>query len=108
MLVGILVLAAPTVGFIVWARSLRRRSGRAWLTVVAWLVGVGLAEAIVIPAVMLARAFRAIEQANPSEKATQLATSISQAMLPLAIHVVVLLLALVVLSVVEVTARARR
>lgn len=109
MLEGVSFLAIPTVGFILWARSLRRRSGRNWLRLVAWMLGVGLAEAVVIPAIMLVRAFRAVADAHPAEKASLLAQRISDSMLPIAIHLGVLAAALVVLIVVEVlTARARR
>jgi len=108
MLLSVLILALPTIGFAVWARSLRRRTGRSWLRVVPWLLGVGLVETVVAFPILVLRAFRAIEHADASQKATILAEALSNAMTPVAVHLGLLLVALVVLAVVELRARGRR
>lgn len=107
-MLAVLVVVIPTIGFAVWARSLRRRTGRAWLRLVPWLLGVGLVETVVAYPILVLRAFHAIEHADPSRKATVLAEALSDAMRPVAVHLGLLLLALVVLSVVELRARGRR
>jgi hypothetical protein len=82
LIVAAALHAALAIGLFLWGRWVaRRRGGRSWRA--RWLPIVALALSVLgaaLGAVLVVRAFGAVAGADPSEKATLLAASISEAM----------------------------
>ncbi|MBW2732966.1 MAG: hypothetical protein JRH20_11290 [Deltaproteobacteria bacterium] len=83
ILVGVLAQVLVTVLLYRWARAVAQRRGGVWWQRASWLplLALGLSIAgTLVSAVHLVRAFQAIATADPSMKATLLASNISEAL----------------------------
>lgn len=106
VLIAVLFQVLVTVLLYLWARSVARRRGGVWWRRATWLplAGLGLSiTGVMVSTFYLVRAFQAVGSADPSMKATLLASNISEALNCTALFVLptwLLYIASVVLSAV--------
>lgn len=101
----LIIIAIPVIiALELWRRSLRHRTPR-WMYVVAALLEMAIAGGIAYAQWMLSQTVAQLERDNASEKATNLASGISRAMIGNAVAIACALAAVIVLVI--ATWRAR-